>query len=967
MKKLLPFFIIIGLIFTSNYTFSQAIREVSFNSRVNQSQLIVEGKVISKRSFWDVQQHNIYTANKVEVYKVFKGGNISTTVLEVITPGGTVGMHREEVHPSLELNVNDIGIFMLKSNTVNTTSIRAIPLYEPYASVQGFLKYDMVDKRATSVFDLFNNIDVNLYNSITNITSTSYVEVEPFSINTKGKVINKMAPVISGFSPGTVTAGTQTQLTINGSGFGATQGSSTVEFADANDGGAGFVAALTTETVSWSNTQIIVEVTTQAGTGNFRVINGSAGLSPSSLTISYNESNVHFDPGSGTEAYQPRHIDRDGSGGYVWQMFTGFDANTNANASFVRSLETWRCSGTSVNWTIGSTTTTNTIANDNVNVVRFDIGSELPVGVLGRCTSRWSGCGSPINWYVEELDIAFDDGASWEFGPALPSGGDFDFETVSLHELGHGHQLGHVISPGAVMHYAIAPNTNNRVLGANDLAGGNDVHSRSTSPGVCSFSAMTNYSSCGAAPVAEFSGTPTTLCEGNTVAFTDLSTNTPTSWSWTFTGGTPSSSTSQNPTITYNTSGTYQVVLTATNASGSDIETKVGYITVDPLPAAAGTITGSSSECENETGVPYSISAVADATSYVWAVPVGAIVATGQGTTSITVDFGTTSGNVTVTPNNSCGNGGTGIKAVTITNCVTPPTIRPGHCGTIMSQVNQQVYASAVTGATQYEFQLIPHGGGGTLNYVSCCSFRFNFAWFFGWNYNTTYDVSVRAFVGGTWTAYGASCPITSPPIPIVQIRPGYCNSTLSSIHDEIRSTTASNATQYEFRLIPQGGGPQINYVSCCSFRLRFVWFGGWAVSTTYDVSVRSFIDGSWTAYGPDCPVTSPPSLSARFGIFPEDNVEVESIDEIHSNFEMKIYPNPNQGEFVYLNLQGLNGDAGLMVNDIFGKTVLSQQLNGEYGNYNKTLRFNKKLDPGFYLITVVSGNQKITKKLIVQ
>lgn len=84
----------------------------------------------------------------------------------------------------------------------------------------------------------------------------------------------------------------------------------------------------------------------------------------------------------------------------------------------------------------------------------------------------------------------------------------------------------------------------------------------------------------GSAPIADFVGVPTTVVVGNTVAFTDLSTNSPTSWSWTFVGGTPGTSTAQNPTITYNTVGTYNVTLTATNANGSNPITKTGYITV---------------------------------------------------------------------------------------------------------------------------------------------------------------------------------------------------------------------------------------------------------------------------------------------------------------------------------------------------------------------------------------------------
>lgn len=81
-------------------------------------------------------------------------------------------------------------------------------------------------------------------------------------------------------------------------------------------------------------------------------------------------------------------------------------------------------------------------------------------------------------------------------------------------------------------------------------------------------------------PVADFSGTPTSVNIGDTVAFTDLSTNTPTSWSWAFAGGTPATSTTQNPSIVYNTAGTYGVDLTASNIAGSDLESKPNYITV---------------------------------------------------------------------------------------------------------------------------------------------------------------------------------------------------------------------------------------------------------------------------------------------------------------------------------------------------------------------------------------------------
>jgi len=92
-------------------------------------------------------------------------------------------------------------------------------------------------------------------------------------------------------------------------------------------------------------------------------------------------------------------------------------------------------------------------------------------------------------------------------------------------------------------------------------------------------------------PIADFTATPTTVYTGETVSFTDLSTNNPTSWNWSFSGGTPTSSTTQNPQVVYNSPGTYNVSLTVSNAFGTDTKTKIKYITVLDLPVPVADFT----------------------------------------------------------------------------------------------------------------------------------------------------------------------------------------------------------------------------------------------------------------------------------------------------------------------------------------------------------------------------------------
>jgi gliding motility-associated-like protein len=88
-------------------------------------------------------------------------------------------------------------------------------------------------------------------------------------------------------------------------------------------------------------------------------------------------------------------------------------------------------------------------------------------------------------------------------------------------------------------------------------------------------------------PVANFSANITTSCAPAIVAFTDLSTGSPTTWNWNLGNGT--NATIQHPTTTYITPGTYTVTLTASNANGSNTKTMVSYITITPTPSIAFT------------------------------------------------------------------------------------------------------------------------------------------------------------------------------------------------------------------------------------------------------------------------------------------------------------------------------------------------------------------------------------------
>ncbi|WP_231593712.1 leucine-rich repeat protein [Methanosarcina siciliae] len=92
-------------------------------------------------------------------------------------------------------------------------------------------------------------------------------------------------------------------------------------------------------------------------------------------------------------------------------------------------------------------------------------------------------------------------------------------------------------------------------------------------------------------PMADFSADPVATLIGCSVQFTDLSTNSPTSWQWDFNNDGTIDSTMQNPSYTYTTAGTYTVNLTVSNPVGSGDEVKTDYIIVKEQASPASDFT----------------------------------------------------------------------------------------------------------------------------------------------------------------------------------------------------------------------------------------------------------------------------------------------------------------------------------------------------------------------------------------
>ena len=216
------------------------------------------------------------------------------------------------------------------------------------------------------------------------------------------------------------------------------------------------------------------------------------------------------------------------------------------------------------------------------------------------------------------------------------------------------------------------------------------------------------------------------------VAYSIEAVNGATTYSWSVPSGATVASGQGTTSITVNFgSSAGDVSVTAGNTCGTSAA-RTKAVTITPVPEQPGAITGDILVCAGAERT-YTIDSVSGATGYTWTFPAGTTTNSGGGTTSITVTWGSTSGDVTVTPFNECGNG-------------TPQTLAVSTGGSQGGTIHPAT--NVVLVGTSTTIVLSNHVGGTIAWYKSTTSAEAGFAVIDG---QTTTNLTTGALTTRTW------------------------------------------------------------------------------------------------------------------------------------------------------------------------------------------------------------------------
>jgi|GEM_PF-1446618 len=461
------------------------------NQLINDAEIVVLGEVVDKQSFWNYED-NIFTKHTI---KVAQSSKKNTNEIYILTEGGTVDDLTFTVLGAIDLTLNKQVIFFLNENEqINNNKTNGIT----YKLID-LANYNQISNAVENVhssiaIDKFNQMMIAKHNA-------------SFKFFRSEERISKTKQVdITGLNPQKIAGGNNEVLTITGSGFGNFSGSAKVAMRSPSSISTIIYEDIKAEFIlSWSDTKIefivpgddITEDTDGFATGAVQITTESDEVSTSTQTVEviYNKKVYNG------VSISLRSKDNNGTTAiYVEQQLI----NDGALPAIKSALATWNCAtGTSLVYAGAVSGVCKKY--DGLNVVCYD--ATLSSFTLGNTRSVSRNCSNAGLADQLDADIRINSNINWSFTDDVEFS-QYHFESVMLHEIGHAFTLGHVLNEADVMYPTLYNGRNKSELTNNDLAGGVDVMSNSTTENNCSvYGAIIPYNSnLACSPCANISG-----------------------------------------------------------------------------------------------------------------------------------------------------------------------------------------------------------------------------------------------------------------------------------------------------------------------------------------------------------------------------------------------------------------------------------------------------------------------------
>ena len=386
--------------------------EMSLEELASGADSIIVGQVLHRKSHWNRDKTEIYTRVVISTEERLKGGAHSGNIV-IAVPGGQIGDTTVEVTDVPDFSIGEKVVIFLRPITdkqvaedglVNTGD--DVPWFQIHGGFQG--KFSVLD-------DKVGTLPLMKFKERISNALTGGFPSHPESLNMLDSESLSSIATISGITPSSASAGTNTLITISGSNLGTSPGTPYFYYKD--NGYYGCSSCVS----SWSDSDVVVKVPIFTASNGYPA---TAGSGPVYLTNPAKSKSNSF-PFTVTFSY----------GGIKWTgsiPVVEFKVNPNGDDAILKAVQdaanTWNAvSNKSFSFKYAGTTPATKIATNKINEI---IWANLQPGIIGQTSIRSSG------GIISECDIAFNTIYKWSTDASTPKDA-MDVHTIALHEMGH--------------------------------------------------------------------------------------------------------------------------------------------------------------------------------------------------------------------------------------------------------------------------------------------------------------------------------------------------------------------------------------------------------------------------------------------------------------------------------------------------------------------------------------------------
>jgi hypothetical protein len=279
--------------------------------------------------------------------------------------------------------------------------------------------------------------------------------------------------------------------------------------------------------------------------------------------------------------------------------------------------------------------------------------------------------------------------------------------------------------------------------------------------------------------------------------------------------------------------------------------------------------------------------------------------------------------------------------------------VNSSFCGHMLGAMSDNIIADLVPGVQGYRFKIIDMTSPTNVKIIDRPLRFFSMNMLSGILYNHPYNIQVAIKdPSGNYLPYGQVCTIFSPSLPIPKIQLSQCELVGPSPTELIYADEFPNATVYRFKLENTQLGYS-HYVDRNSRSYNLNMFTGLLPNTAYTVRVAVKVNGSFTAFGKACDVTTSGSTTRI-----ADNIEIKNMD----TSEMpKLYPNP-YSDYFSMDALSSNAEVSVRIYDMTGRLLESQTAKG---NDLPSLQLGRDFPTGVYNVIVNESDAVQTYRVV--